>query len=330
MDLWADPDTALALTALVLILLVECTEWQPPVRDFSAVVSLQTEGLLNLHIPAPPVLNMAALFSSTVNNFRLSCSPFPVNDEVAYWVKSRSTAWFSRFLLEQYDDSRWVAMFRMPKQSVFSLADFLKTDVEKKNTKYRLAVPVLIRVACTLFKLTHGANLTVCSEVFAIGRNTVCKILREVVHAINDNLKQEVCWPSRERIRRNQVRFEELCSLPGVVGAIDGVHVAIAKPSASPADYFHFKTGGYNMNCQVVVDTDKRFMDLYIGMPGSMNDSRMLRRSTLHYLASHGDLMNPAASVDGYSPYLLGDLGYPLLPWLMVPHHAARNLSVSQ
>lgn len=59
-------------------------------------------------------------------------------------------------------------------------------------------------------------------------------------------------------------------------------------------------------------------IDLYIGMSGSTNDSRMLRRSTLHYLASHGNLTNVATSLDGYSPYLIGDLGYPLLPWLML------------
>jgi len=35
------------------------------------------------------------------------------------------------------------------------------------------------------------------------------------------------------------------------------------------------------------------------------------------------------ASIDGYAPYLLGDLGYPLLLWLMVPHQGT-HLSVSE
>ena len=84
------------------------------------------------------------------------------------------------------------------------------------------------------------------------------------------------------------------------------------------------------MNCQVVVNADKMFIDLYIGMPGSTNDSRMLRRSTLHYLATYDNLMTFALSVDGQTPYLIGDLGYPLLPWLMVLHRAGRQLFVSE
>jgi len=84
------------------------------------------------------------------------------------------------------------------------------------------------------------------------------------------------------------------------------------------------------MNCQSVVDIDKSFLDLYIGMPGSTNDNRMLRRSTLHYDSSHGNLMTPSLSVNSQTPYLLGDLGYPLLPWLMVPHRGSCNLSISE
>jgi len=93
-------------------------------------------------------------------------------------------------------------MFQMTRTFVFSLVDILKPHVEKKNTKYHLVVPFLIHVALMLFKLSHSANWTMCSEVFAIRRSTVCKILRNVVHIINDTLKTEVAWPSVEKQRR--------------------------------------------------------------------------------------------------------------------------------
>lgn len=58
---------------------------------------------------------------------------------------------------------------------MFSLAELLKSHVEKKNMKYRLVVPVVIRVVDALFKLSHGANLIVCSEMFIIGWSSMCK-----------------------------------------------------------------------------------------------------------------------------------------------------------
>ena len=84
------------------------------------------------------------------------------------------------------------------------------------------------------------------------------------------------------------------------------------------------------MNCQAVVDSEKRFLNLYVGMPGSTNGSHMLRRSSLHYLASHGNLLDTAHSVEGFSPYVIGDLGYPLLPLLLVPHRGRDQLSLSE
>lgn len=161
-------------------------------------------------------------------------------------------------------------MFRMTKNSVFSLAELLKPTVQK-NTKYRVAIPIFILVACTFFKLTHSANLTVCLEMFAVGRSTVCKMMREVVHAINNSLKHKISWPSAQKIRMNQAKFADMCSLLAVIGAIDSMQISVAKPNYCIANYYYFKLGGYSMNCQAIVDAHKRFIDLYIGILGSTN-----------------------------------------------------------
>ena len=84
------------------------------------------------------------------------------------------------------------------------------------------------------------------------------------------------------------------------------------------------------MMCQAVVDSNKRFLDLYIGMLGSINDSHILQRSTLYQRGYTGMLFDDDASVHRFHLYLIGDLGYPLLPWLMIPHKQAPNLTQSQ
>ena len=107
---------------------------------------------------------------------------------------------------------------------------------------------------------------------------------------------------------------------------MDGTHISISKPRESPTAYFYFKSRGYSLNCQTVVDSNKRFLDLFFGMLGSTNDLRVLRRSTLYHRGMHVSLWDSTLSFQGFSPYLLANSGYLLLPWVMVPHRGFGNL----
>jgi hypothetical protein len=106
--------------------------------------------------------------------------------------------------------------------------------------------------------------------------------------------------------------FEEFCGLPAVAGTIDGMHIHIHKPYVGSEDYFNFKSSRYTIQMQAVVDRHKRFLDVAVGMPGSTHDSHMLRRFALFQQAEGGTLFDPKVSVHGFTPFLLGDAGYPL------------------
>jgi hypothetical protein len=61
--------------------------------------------------------------------------------------------------------------------------------------------------------------------------------------------------------------------MPIIMGAIDDIHIAITKPSnAFVKDYYYHKTKGYNIVAQAVVDRQKRFTNVYVGLLGSVND----------------------------------------------------------
>ena len=250
--------------------------------------------------------------------------------DMGFWVKLRSTTWFSQFLLGEYDDDLWIHIFCMTKSATFALAKLLKLVVAKRNTKYLLAIPMVVRVACTLFKLTHSSSLFVCSEMFAVGKSMVSLILRDVIFAINKVLCQKIAWPSGDRLGQTQLDFFDLCRLPIVTGAINGTHISIYKPRIGTADYFYFKSSGYTINCQAVVDSKKRFLDLYLGMSGSTNDSRMFRRSFLFHRAQNEGLFDGRGQVDGFMSYLVIDSGYPLVPWIIVLHLGPKALSLAE
>ena len=85
------------------------------------------------------------------------------------------------------------------------------------------------------------------------------------------------------------------------------------------------------MVMQAVVNSNAKFLDVYIGEPGSMNDCRVLRKSSFYDSASEGSLLRGESIVlpSGYSvpPILLGDVVYPALPWLVCSYKRPTNAS---
>jgi hypothetical protein len=55
-------------------------------------------------------------------------------------------------------------------------------------------------------------------------------------------------------------------------GAIDCTHIHILKPIVFLEDYYYFKSGGYSIVAQAVVDSRKQLCNLYVGFPGSVNN----------------------------------------------------------
>lgn len=265
------------------------------------------------------------ILASVRHDYRLRNIAFLFPADLGWWVLPRSTTWFSRFVMYEFDDERWIKNFRMPKGVVLCFVAVLSPHVQKQDTRYRRVVPVVVRVCCTLYKLAQGASLIQCSESFAVGVSTVCEMLRDVVRAINVEFRSQIQWPIGNEVTTVMNSFHRYCSLPAVAGAIDGTHFEIRKPATSPEDYFYFKSSSYTIQCQVVVDVNRKFLDVAVGMPGSTHDVRVLKRSALYHRATHQNLFDPAFSQEGFSPYLSADKGYPLLPWLMTPHREVPN-----
>ena len=118
-----------------------------------------------------------------------------LDPDVGWRLKPRSTTWFSRFFLFEYDDFRWIEIFCMSKPNLLNLSRMLVPHIQRQNMRFRKAVPLLVKVACALYKLTQGASLMSCSEQFAIGKSTVSYAICNIVKAINVVLQRKIQWP---------------------------------------------------------------------------------------------------------------------------------------
>lgn len=162
------------------------------------------------------------------------------------------------------------------------------------------------------------------SDRFDISISSVFRVLRRVVNWFLSKLDTCIKWPQGQNIKLVCDKFFIKQGIPNVLGAIDGTHVRIEKPSINARDYINRKKY-FSISLQAVVDADLRFINVYCGEPGSLHDSRVLRKSPLYKTAS-----TDRAMLFPDKTFLLGDSGYPSLPWLVPPYKDNGHLSAQQ
>ncbi len=117
------------------------------------------------------------LASIVLHNFQLTSKLVVMGFDLGYWVKLRSTTWFSMFLFIEYNDDHWIQNFQISKLTLFEIANQLKPLIGKEDTKCCFAILMEVWVTCVIYKLSHGSNLLTCSELFVIGRSTMGLVL---------------------------------------------------------------------------------------------------------------------------------------------------------
>ena len=93
--------------------------------------------------------------------------------------------------------------------------------------------------------------------------------------------KGVIQWREGDDMQQVMLDFKFWYGLLSVHGAIDCTQIKISKSKEYLEDYYCYKTGGYSVVAQAVVDSHKQFMQLYVELLGLVNDQRVLRRSSL-------------------------------------------------
>ena len=109
-------------------------------------------------------------------------------------------------------------------------------------------------------------------------------------------------------------------------GAIDGSHIPILALKNNPQDYYNRK-GWHSSVLQALVNHEYKFMNTYVGWPGSVHDARIFSNSEMYTKGESGDLMpRQTQCISGvHVPVVIvGDPAYPLLPWLIKPYSGNR------
>ncbi len=83
-------------------------------------------------------------------------------------------------------------------------------------------------------------------------------------------------------------------------------------------NFYSFKSKGYNIQTQVIVDHRNIFQD--VGILSFVNDDQILRMFSMYHKTIEHNLFIIELKQKSIKFYILRDKGYPLQSWLMVLH----------
>ena len=208
-----------------------------------------------------------------------------------YWVRRGKDRYrWENFASRKVVEKEWQENFRMSRKTFQILCAELHLYIFKNDTGFRNAVPVDKQTAVTLYYLSDEGGMEKVANAFGIGKSTVSVIIRRVTKATSVHLTPKyIQIPSTEKEVQEMVgQFYERQGFPQCLGAVDGTHIAIKRPSVTFSSDFVNRKGHFTLNCQAAADYSYRFFDVVIKWPGSVHDAQIFANSSLNEAMRNG------------------------------------------
>ncbi|KAI4468838.1 hypothetical protein MML48_2g00009640 [Holotrichia oblita] len=227
---------------------------------------------------------------------------------------------FTEVSVQKYDDMEFKEHFRLTRYTYNYLKERIKNSKILPSHKYgRKKIEIDKALQMTLWYLSNNETYRQISDRFNVTKSSAYRTIRKILKYFVSISKAYIKWPSESKKVIIQNHFQNN-GFDEAIGAIDGSHINIKRPSHEPQFYCNRKSQ-YSILIQAVCDHEKRFLDFFAGEVGSLHDARLLKRSSLYAKAINGFLGNN---------YLLGDSAYPVLEWLIPPYKDNGHLSQNQ
>lgn len=168
---------------------------------------------------------------------------------------------------------------------------------------------------------------------FRIGYTTVRDIIHKTCLAVWENMRH-TAFPELNEEKWVEIAkgFNENANYPNCIGAIDGKHIRVIKPSASGSLYYNYKNY-FSIVLLAVCDADYKFIYIDVGAYGKCSDSSIFKHSVLHKKIVNNNLRipekTPISNNEIPMPYVIvGDEAFGLSDNLMRPYggkHLTNN-----
>ncbi|CAA7389615.1 unnamed protein product [Spirodela intermedia] len=220
------------------------------------------------------------------------------------------------------------SVFKMSRKTFNYICSLVKEDLMGRPSSFTCLNGRVLsandQVAVALRRLSSGESLLTVGQSFGVNQSTVSQVTWRFVEAMEERGIHHLRWPSGKEMEAIKAKFEDIRGLPNCCGAIDATHIVMCLPSVDPSNSVWIDPEKkHSMVLQAIVDPEMRFRDIVTGWPGSMSDAIVLQSSGFFQLCETGARLNGAKTElpegSEVREYLVGDAGYPLLPWLLTP-----------
>lgn len=210
--------------------------------------------------------------------------------------------------LDFMDERELISKYRLTRNVIVELCQLLEPHVRRVTARSQ-SLPVSLQVLVALRFFATGSFQAVNGDVHNISKASVCRVVRDISNALCLHSKRYIGYDMVNSVKKYAGGFYAVAGFPNVIGAIDGTHIPIIRPTVDEHLYVNRK-GYHSVNVQCVCDSKLQILDVVAKWPGATHDSFIWSNSALSQKFEDGTISNG---------WLLGDSGYPLRPWLLTP-----------
>jgi DDE superfamily endonuclease len=171
-----------------------------------------------------------------------------------------------------------------------------------------------IRLSITLRYLAGGQPMDI-ALVHGVSHSEVFDSIWKVIDAINVEPNLAIHFPEdhEEQLQlADDFKKKSQAGFSNCMGAIDGILIWIHKPTKADvkltncgaAKFFCGRKKKFGLNMQAVCDSKRRFLDVYIGHPGSTSDFLSFQTSPLRHRLDEPNFLHPDVCLYGDNAYV--------------------------
>ncbi|KAH7949472.1 hypothetical protein HPB49_011036 [Dermacentor silvarum] len=196
-------------------------------------------------------------------------SPLLARDErnrVPFYVES---------VVSHYMDFEFMKLFRLSRSTAATLtAEFEASAHYPEGCRGRPKISAEKTMLIALKYLGTQASMYSIADKFDVSESTVHSAICRILGFLLSISAREIHWPDHDEGARNKRAFQALyrhqgcgAGLPDVIGAIDGCHIRIVRPTEREEDYYNRKKF-HSIILQGICNADMVFTDVFVGYPG--------------------------------------------------------------